>query len=39
MWVPTIYLGWIEHDFKKIGSVLQEIINYDIKGLNLKKAI
>lgn len=38
MWVPTIYLGWIEHNFKNTGSVLQETINYDIK-LNLKKAI
>lgn len=37
MWVPTIYLNWIEHDFKNVGSVLQETINYDIKGLNLKR--
>lgn len=27
----------LEHDFKNKGSVLQETINYDIKGLNLKK--
>lgn len=38
MWMPTLCLGLIEHDFKNVLSVLQETNTYDIKG-NVKKAI